>query len=182
MTTTVTLPKISGTASMLGDPEAHRSGDASASCPGSPVPCAARSDLEWVPAKEQEGVPLAQRQLCLQCPARRWCLAPAIETGSQGYWAGSSDGHCSGMARSASSTPRSASSPSRNPRTCRGWGRCGPTVEIGAGARSASGATPTPSSSSAAGCPRGGPSPTCPWPRETVHTEVRRLSERSTWC
>jgi len=33
-------------------------------------------------------VPLAQRQLCLQCPARRWCLATAIETGSQGYWAG----------------------------------------------------------------------------------------------
>jgi len=33
-------------------------------------------------------VPLAQRQLCLQCPARRWCLATAIETGSQGIGRG----------------------------------------------------------------------------------------------
>lgn len=87
MTTTVMRPMLGGTASMLGDPEAHRSGDASVSCPDLAVPCAG-VDLEWVPDVEQPVVPLMQRQLCLRCPARQWCLTTAVATGSHGYWAG----------------------------------------------------------------------------------------------
>lgn len=37
---------------------------------------------------EQPAVPEAQRQLCVQCPARQWCLATAVDTASVGYWAG----------------------------------------------------------------------------------------------
>lgn len=88
MTTTLTRPMLQGTASMLGDPEAHRSGVASVSCPNLPPPCAGSGSLEWVPDVEQPVVPREQRQLCLQCPGRQWCLATAIETSSVGYWAG----------------------------------------------------------------------------------------------
>jgi hypothetical protein len=87
MTTTMTRPMLGGTASMLGDPEAHRTGDASESSPRLPVPCAG-GGLEWVPADEQAVVPLIQREMCLRCPARTWCLATALDTRSQGYWAG----------------------------------------------------------------------------------------------
>lgn len=72
---------------MLGDPEAHHCGVASASRPASAVPCAAEG-LEWVPTVEQVVVPLVQRRLCLQCPVRQWCLEMAVATDSPGYWAG----------------------------------------------------------------------------------------------
>lgn len=86
-TSTTNRSRIKGTASMLGDPEAHHCGVASVSRPTSAVPCAAEG-LEWVPAVEQGVVPVVQRRLCLQCPVRQWCLETAVATDSPGYWAG----------------------------------------------------------------------------------------------
>lgn len=91
---THTLPYGAGryagrTASMLGDPEAHRFGDASASSPAHRTRCCTDgADLDWVPAHEHPVVPPALRHLCLQCPLRQWCLDTAVATDSEGYWAG----------------------------------------------------------------------------------------------
>lgn len=86
-TSTAHRPMISSTASMLGDSEAHHCGVASASRPTSPVSCSA-SGPEWVPTVEDAVVTPVQRRLCLQCPARQWCLELAVATDAPGYWAG----------------------------------------------------------------------------------------------
>ncbi len=82
-------PYARRTASMLGDPEAHRFGDASVSSSSPRARCFTDgAALDWVPLHEHGVVPATLRQLCVQCPVRQWCLDTAVTTDSEGYWAG----------------------------------------------------------------------------------------------
>ena len=71
-----------------GTPEATGDQSARTISRGSTPACTGRLDLEWVPDREASAVPAQQRQLCLSCPVREACLAAAIATDSEGYWAG----------------------------------------------------------------------------------------------
>lgn len=75
------------TANMQVDPAASPScGDAVESISAA---CAGRVELEWVPDVEASLVPDEQLRLCRSCGLRAVCLAAAIASSSEGYWAGS---------------------------------------------------------------------------------------------
>lgn len=78
------------TESMRGGPEASsRSGRASVPVSdGARPPCAARLDIDWVPARELDQVPDDARRVCQACPTRSACLLAALTLRSTGYWAG----------------------------------------------------------------------------------------------
>lgn len=77
------------TTSMQVVPEAlHRGGVASGARSGASSACSGRVDLDWVPDQEAPVVPRLQRRLCRSCPLRSTCLTLALQTGSVGYWAG----------------------------------------------------------------------------------------------
>lgn len=71
-----------------GTPEATGGQSAGKVSKASPPACKGRLDLEWVPDREADTVPAQLRELCLSCPLREACLAVAIATDSEGYWAG----------------------------------------------------------------------------------------------
>lgn len=71
-----------------GTPEATGGQSLQPVSTGSTPACSGRLDLEWVPDREASTVPAQLRELCLSCPLREACLAAAIDTDSEGYWAG----------------------------------------------------------------------------------------------
>ena len=90
MTRTADSFYAEGTESMRGGPEASsRSGRASVPVSGDlRPPCAARLDIEWVPARELDQVPEDARRICRACLTRSACLRAALTSRSAGYWAG----------------------------------------------------------------------------------------------
>lgn len=76
------------TANMQVDPAVRPSGRAVESISDLSATCMDRIDLDWVPEREAATVPLELREMCLTCPVRVACLMDAIDTDSEGYWAG----------------------------------------------------------------------------------------------
>ena len=77
------------TANMLVDPEApHPDGGASGPFSERRAACAGDTSQDWVPDRETPAVPTPILARCLGCQDRLGCLLRAVESGSEGYWAG----------------------------------------------------------------------------------------------
>lgn len=107
-----TTPRVYAgpTESMLADPAAFTDiGEAVVVLPGPfTAACAGTPALDWVPDREQPLVPDVMSELCQGCPGRARCLAWALATDAQGYWAGTTTSQRAQLRRADDPDPAAA--------------------------------------------------------------------------